>query len=81
MEDGDSGYCHISAKEVQRLHQLTTEWVERAVENLSEVYGPARLRRALSSEPGLQLHSQDAVDPLPSGGLITERFEREDAVS
>ncbi len=70
MADEESGFCHISAAEAQRLHQLTSEWVERALENLVAISGSARLRRALTSGPGLALHSQDAVDPRRSSSQL-----------
>lgn len=59
------GRCFITASEAGRLSQLTTEWVGRALANLSARHGDTWLKRSLLSDGGLQLHAEDASD-LPA---------------
>jgi hypothetical protein len=58
-----SGRCFITAGEAERLRELNTDWVERALLNLAATYGTSWLEHALSSSPGLQLHYCDAHEP------------------
>jgi hypothetical protein len=59
---GGEGRCFITNGEAQHLHQLTTDWVERAIRNLASVRGWYWLETRVRSSPGLMLHHSDAYE-------------------
>lgn len=57
-----TGHCFITRGEALHLRQLTTEWVERALDNLAATHGEVWLERAVCTTPGLMLHHCDASE-------------------
>ncbi len=55
-----TGHCFITAREAQRLSQLTTSWIERALLNLAAIRGWDWLKSRVGRSPGLMLHHGDA---------------------
>jgi hypothetical protein len=55
-----AGQCYISSREAQRLSQLTTTWIERALRNLAAVRGWDWLKSRVCGSSGLMLHHTDA---------------------
>jgi hypothetical protein len=68
--DNAEGRCFITTDEAQRLRQLTTDWVRRALENLAHQRGWPWLRETAAETPGLMLHCSDAGElPPPSSAF------------
>lgn len=65
---GGHGRCFITTGEAQHLHQLTTDWVKRALANLAAQRGWSWLEAAAASSPGLMLHHSDASDARAARG-------------
>ena len=55
-----TGHCFITAREAQRLSQLTTSWIEQALFNLAAIRGWDWVKSRVASRPGLMLHHSDA---------------------
>jgi hypothetical protein len=73
---GGEGRCFITNGEAQHLHQLTSEWVERAIRNLASVRGWDWLETRARSSSGLMLHHSDAhasIGPATAVG-VSRRF-------
>jgi len=76
--DSGSGRCGITTAEAQRLRQLNTDWVRRALLNLASRYGRPWLEDALRSRPGLLLRHSDASEPREGRGASESRLVRRD---
>lgn len=60
------GLCFITTGEAQHLHQLTPDWVARAVSNRAAAHGLETVKQFALTPPGLMLHHSDGIDGAPS---------------
>lgn len=54
------GHCFITTGEAQRLKEMSSDWVERALRNLAAKHGREWIKEWACSSPGLVLHHSDA---------------------
>jgi hypothetical protein len=73
--DNAEGRCFITSDEAQRLRQLKTDWVTRALENIARQRGWPWLRETAAGSSGLMLHCSDAGE-FATGSSASRRSRR-----